>query len=117
MFQEQLVSVILKLVVHVTQELCVNAKIEAHVIAKAIVVVVRLGVSAKIDVVVIMLATKFVQEEQLLIVKLDKVYYVEREQHILVLEDNFNHYVIVKVDVVVMQKNLSVPYKDQSLSS
>ena len=46
-----------------------------------------------------------------MIVKLDKAFYVKREQHILVLEGNFNHYVIVKVDVVVMQKNLSAPYK------
>ena len=48
-------SVILKLVVHVTQELCASAKIEAHVVVMAIVEVVRLDVGVKTDVDVDML--------------------------------------------------------------
>ena len=58
-------SVILKLVVHAIRELCASAKIEAHVIAMAIVEVVRLDVGVKIDAVADMLAMLFVQEEQL----------------------------------------------------
>ena len=50
-------SLILKLVVHVTQELCASAKIEVHVTVAAIVALVRLDVVVKTDVVVIMSPT------------------------------------------------------------